>query len=185
MKNLINSTTPKKEKDLAQTPEWFIDSLCALLGIDFFELDVCANESTAKAGSFYSIDERGEDALKLDWDLWNWCNPPFSDIQSFVDKAVFESKRNYINTAMIMPNNPETEYARTAKCLADTIIEMPFRLQFLRPNGDTFRDRQGKPQSPQFSCLVAIFTPLGLVSPTRFMYHDFRIGFKDKRKVAA
>lgn len=178
MKNLNQSTTDKSEKDLAQTPEWFIYSLCDLIGIKGFDLDVCSLESTKKAEKCYSLDERGEDGLLLGWGAWNWCNPPFSgsSILEFVGKAhssAIEGK----NTAIIMPNNPETNYVRYAKGWADTIIEMPFRLKFLRPDGSKFLDSKGRESSPQFSCLVAIFTKLGLSRDTAFMYHDFRQGF--------
>ena len=172
------SNTPESEKDLAQTPEWFIYSLTRLLGISIFELDVCALDATSKGSYCFSLAERGENALELDWDLWNWLNPPFSNILPFLQKAVEQSGKNFINTAAIMPNNPETAYVRYAKEWADTIIEMPFRLNFLRPDGSQFVSKKtGKPSGPQFSCLVAIFTPLGLKRPAASMYHDFRIGY--------
>jgi len=174
------SKTPEKEKDLAQTPKWFIESLCSLLRIDYFELDVCALEATKKAETCYSLQERGENCLKLDWDLWNWLNPPFSNIKPFLEKAVYESDSGFKNTAAIMPNHPETAYVRYLKEHADTIIEMPFRLKFLRPDGTPFLDKYGKEQSPQFSCIVGIFTPLGLIKPTSYIYHDFRTGFQKK-----
>ncbi len=80
-----------------------------------------------------------------------------------------------------MPNNPETAYVRYAKEWADTIIEMPFRIKYRKPSGEMFLDNKGKEQGPQFSCLVAIFTPLGIKKPnTSFMYHDFREGFYQK-----
>lgn len=180
MPKFSKSTTTESEKDLAQTPVWFINSLCDLLGIEFFDLDVCALEKTKKASYFYSLVERNENSLELDWDLWNWCNPPFSNILPFLEKAVKESSSGFKNTAAIMPNNPETAYVRYAKEWADTIIEMPFRMKFERPNGEKFLDKKGREQGPQFSCLVAIFTPLGVRKPTSFMCHDFRKGFYHK-----
>lgn len=181
MTKFNQSTTPEKEKDLAQTPKWFIESLCNLLGIGYFKLDVCALEQTKKAATCYSLAERGENCLELDWDLWNWCNPPFSNIKPFLEKAVAESLSGFKNTAAIMPNSPETAYVRYAKRYADTIIEMPFRLKFLRPDGTKFLDKYGKEQGPQFSCMVAIFTPLGSrrMNPN-FMYYDFRGGLKNE-----
>lgn len=181
MSKYNESTTPESEKDLAQTPVWFIESLCDLLGIEFFELDVCALEQTKKAATCYSLAERGENCLELEWDLWNWCNPPFSNILPFLEKAVEQSSSGFKNTAVIMPNNPETAYVRYAKEWADTIIEMPFRIKYRKPSGEMFLDKKGKEQGPQFSCLVAIFTPLGIKKPnTSFMYHDFREGFYQK-----
>lgn len=171
-----NSLTPVNEKDCAQTPKWFIASLLSLLGKESFDLDVCANEATAKANIYYSLDERDENSLNLGWLDLNWCNPPFSNIEPFINKASLEATKGK-TTIMILPNNPETAYIRAAKACADTIIEMPFRLKFLRPNGEPFLDKKGKEQGPKFSCLVAIITPLGLHAPKRSMYYDFREGF--------
>lgn len=181
MSKFNKSSTPESEKDLAQTPKWFIDSVLNLIGIEYFELDVCALEQTKKAATCYSLAERGENALELDWDLWNWCNPPFSNIIAFLEKTVEQAGSGYRNTVAIMPNSPETAYVRYAKANAETVIEMPFRLKFLRHNGERFLDKSGKEQGPQFSCLVAIFTPLGLKKEkASTMYWDFRIGFYEK-----
>lgn len=171
-----NSTTPKEEKDLAQTPVWFVESLLDFIGKKNFTLDVCANKATSKGLTFYSLDEAGQDSLLLPWESNNFSNPPFSNIMPFILKSVSEAELGN-QTCMIIPNNPETAYVRKAKELADTIIEMPFRLKFLRPNGEMFLDKKGKESGPLFSCLVAIFTPIGLKCQTRNIYHDFRTGF--------
>jgi hypothetical protein len=172
------SKTPEAEKDLAQTPKWLIASVCHLIGIKSFNLDVCSLESTKKARRCFSLSEREENSLELGWSMWNWCNPPFTNILPFCVKAAEQASSGFKNTAMIMPSSSEVGYVRHAKAHADTIIEMPFRLKFLRPNGQPFiSEKTGKEQSPQFSCLIAIYTPLGLVKPTTSIYHDFRKGF--------
>lgn len=177
MKN-STSTTKLSEKNSAQTPCWFVDSLESYLGRDF-TFDVCANKETAKCVGYYSLDEQGDDALKLPWDTINFCNPPFSEITPFIEKAISEAKLGK-STAMIFPAVSETAYSRLAFDHADTIIKMPFRLKFLRPDGTPFLGPNGKIQGPQFACQVAWITPLGLKVPTRTVYHDFRIGYKDK-----
>lgn len=172
----VSSSTPKNEKDFAQTPMWFVESLLDFIGKKNFVLDVCANKATSKGLNYFSLEENGQDSLILDWAPNDFCNPPFSNIMPFIEKAAYEAAKGN-QTCMIMPNNPETAYVRKAKELADTIIEMPFRLKFLRPDGGMFLDKKGKESGPLFSCLVAIFTPIGLKCPTRNIYHDFRIGF--------
>ena len=172
MKNTI-SKTPKTEKDLAQTPPWLIDKLKRIIGITEFDLDVCSLEKTKKASICFSIEERGEDALALDWKKWNWCNPPFSNIMPFCEKAKLEAEKGR-STAMIMPNSPEVGYVKYSKANCDTFFEMPFRLKFLRPDGTPFLDGNGKEQTPQFSCAIAIYTPLGLHRPSIQTYYDFR-----------
>lgn len=165
------------EKDCSQTPWYLIRALERIAGRKF-DLDVCALASTAKAEHYYSLDERGEDCLKLDWETLNWCNPPFSNITPFVEKAAEQAARG-CTTYMIMPASPETGYVRMAKSFADTVIEMPYRIKFTRPDGTPFVDRNGKEQSPQFSCLIAVFTPLGLhTGRARHIEIDF-MEFKD------
>ncbi len=168
-----NSKTPPKEKDLAQTPWWFIHSIESFIGKEF-DLDVCCLEETRKARSFYSL-EYGRDALELMWSGLVWCNPPFSNIAPFIDHAVEQAEENHATTVMIIPNNPEVAYRRKLKEVSDTFIEMPFRLKFLRPDGEPFDG------APKFSCAVGIITPLGLKVPTRVIEHDFRVGFYGKK----
>lgn len=180
-----NSTTPKAEKDFAQTPWWFIKSLESHLG-STIDIDVCCQAKTAKAGMYYSLED-GDDALVQDWaadasevDIVNplgFCNPPFSSPLVWVNKAEEEAQKGF-NTLVLLPNNPETEYVREAKRVAEVIIEMPFRMKFLRPDGTPFLSpTTGKIQTPKFSCLVALITEAGATTKTDFYYHDFRVGF--------
>jgi len=156
------SQTPKNKKDLAQTPEWFVHSLESLLGV-YFELDVCADEDTAKAPQYYTPEM---DGMARDWIDPSFCNPPFSAPVPWVNRAHRQATSG-VRTAVLLPDNPETKYARLAHERADTLIRMPFRLNFERPDGTPFLDSRGKPQSPQFPIVVAWFTPLGLSAPSR------------------
>lgn len=174
-----NTTTKESEKDLAQTPWWFIKSLREYAGIQSFDLDVCANKDTSKGEIYYNLEE-GRDAIIEPWGKVNFCNPPFTNILPFLKKSEMEARYHKFSTYMVLPNNPETKYIRYAKEISDMIIEMPFRMKFLRPNGEKFLDKKGKENTPKFSCLVAVITPLGLKVPTRHVYHDFRVGFYKK-----
>lgn len=176
-----NSTTPESEKDCGQTPKWLISSIESLLG-NTFDLDVCCLPKTAKAKNFFSL-EVDQDCLKLPWvgnaygPTLAWCNPPFSDVMTFIDRAVDQCEVHGTTTVMIIPNNPEVAYRRKLKEVCDTFIEMPFRLKFLRPDGSKFLDKNGKEQGPKFSCAVGIITPIGLRIPSRVVEYDFRAGF--------
>ena len=178
--NLNNTTTPESEQDCAQTPWWFIKSLedYTNLSIDF---DVCAASNTAKAHDYYSLND-GDDSVDgldpfCDWGRTNYCNPPYSDIKPWVEKSWLESGRGN-TTLMLIPDKTEVGYTREARECADTVIHMPFRLNFLRPDGSEFLDKNGKKQGPKFPVCIYIFTPQGLNMPIRDVYHDFRIGFK-------
>lgn len=167
-----NTTTPDDEKDLAQTPKWFIRALEQHLGLMFVR-DVCALQATKKCTNYYSLTERGENALELSWSPTNFCNPPFSDIVPWAQKAAVESQKGCI-TAMLIPDKPEVKYVRFCREFADTLIHMPFRLKFLRPDGSDFLDKKGRKQGPKFPVVVALFTPWGLRMPCRDVYFDFR-----------
>ena len=173
--NLNNTTTPESEQDCAQTPWWFIESLESFTRLEI-DLDVCCAASTAKADKFYSLDN-GNDGLLSDWKGINYCNPPYSDIKPWIEKATKESKSGS-TTLMLIPDKPEVGYTRLAREHADTVMHMPFRLNFLRPDGTEFLDKNGKKQGPKFPVCVYIFTPQGLKMPIRDVYHDFRVGFK-------
>lgn len=167
-----NTTTPADEANLAQTPKWFVQALEKVLRIKF-KLDVCALSKTAKCPDYYSLVEYDQDGLKLPWTSHNFCNPPYNDITPWVDKAIMEAGRGCV-TAMLIPDKPEVGYIRKCREFADTIIHMPFRLQFLRPNGEEFKGKQGKKQGPKFPVTVILFTPWGISMPVRDMYIDFR-----------
>ena len=137
---------------------------------------MCCSALTSKASSWMSIDD-GDDGFTSKWSGVNWCNPPYSDITPWVQKASEESVRSN-TTIMLIPDKPEVGYTRLARQHADTVIHMPFRLNFLRPDGTEFLDKNGKKQGPKFPVCVYIFTPQGLRMPIRDIYHDFRIGFK-------
>lgn len=170
--DLNKSFTPDEEKDLAQTPPEFVRALERHLTFKF-ELDVCALSQTAKAERYYSLLERGEDALTLPWARFNWCNPPYSDITPWVHKAVIEATKGN-TTCMLIPNKPEVGYVRLCKKLADTIYELPYRLNFIRPNGEPFLTPEGKKSSPKFPVMVVFFTPWGLQLQTRYKELDLR-----------
>lgn len=173
--DMNNSTTLESEKDLAQTPRWFVNSLEAYTRIKF-TLDVCAYEATAKCECYLSLYENNENGLELDWEDFNFCNPPYSDITPWIDKALNESMRGK-TTAILIPDKAEVGFTRQAREVSDTVIHMPFRLKFIRPDGTPFLGKNGKESGPKFAVCVYLVTPWGLDMPVRDVYHDFRTGF--------
>lgn len=167
-----NSNTPELEKDLAQTP-WFVIKGVEHLFNTKILLDVCASSKTAKCKNYLT---KEIDALSTNhWSKSNWCNPPFSNIMPWIERAVAEALIHGNTTYMLLPNNPETGYIRTAKMYAEYFIEMPFRLKFLRPDGTEFLGKNGKPQSPKFSSAIAVFSTIGLKAECKSLYYDFRL----------
>lgn len=174
MMDLNNTTTPPDEQDLAQTPWWLIRAIEKMMGFQFV-LDTCCIAATAKCDAYYSLIEDGTDSLVLPWSSHNWCNPPYSDITPWIHKAAQEARDGNISVLLI-PDKPETKNNRLCDELADTIYHMPFRLNFLRPDGSPFLTDKGGKQGPKFPVMVALFTPWGLDLPCRHVYRDFRQG---------
>lgn len=70
-----------KKNDTLQTPDYLIKALGP------FDLDPCAGESTKIAYDNWWIG-RGEDGLKMNWNGFVWCNPPFSQKEAWIQKMM-------------------------------------------------------------------------------------------------
>lgn len=70
-----------------------------------FDLDVAAAEHNAKCDHWFSIDD---DGLAQSWSGARvWCNPPYSDIRPWVEKAL---ERDHVTATLLLPAN-RTEQA--------------------------------------------------------------------------
>lgn len=85
------------------TPQSFFDKLNAEFD---FALDTCATESNAKCAAFFTQEDNG---LEQDWSERNWCNPPYSDIKSWVIKARREQLKGNL-TVMLIPARTDTTF---------------------------------------------------------------------------
>ncbi len=82
------------------TPQWLFDELNAQYG---FTLDAAANASNTKCAKFFDL---GTDGLSQSWQGEAvWCNPPYSDIPGWVEKAWAEINRGNCFVAMLLPAN--------------------------------------------------------------------------------
>ena len=68
-----------------------------------FTLDVCATRESAKGKEFYT---RKEDGLESPWYGTVWCNPPYSKIRPWVEKAIIQAYRYDVERIfMLLPAN--------------------------------------------------------------------------------
>lgn len=112
-----------KVDDRATTPEVF-DPLEERFA---FTIDVAASERNRKVERFYSIEH---DGLAQSWAGERvWCNPPYSNIGEWVEKAWAERDAELI--AMLLPAN------RTEQRWWQDMVE-------------PFRDRPGSPLTTEF-----------------------------------
>lgn len=106
------STTNPAYRDFTQTPRWLFNAL----HLEFnFILDVAALPVSALCDRFLTPDD---DALTVDWgdhieaekgSPWCWCNPPYSNIEPWVIKAINE-QCNGIGTVMLVPQDQSAEW---------------------------------------------------------------------------
>jgi hypothetical protein len=99
-----------KDNDTRDTPADLFSELVDLYGRPF-RLDTCANHANTKVPDAYytleglavrgQIARAGTDGLAGPW-IEDWfCNPPFSDIRTWIAKAWAVNKRGL----MLLPNN--------------------------------------------------------------------------------
>ena len=101
------SFTEKEIKDLWQTPIEIFETL----NKEFkFNCDVAASEKNNLCSKY--IDEE-KDALKCNWGTSNWCNPPYSNINPWVDKAILEHEKGN-NTVMLVPSDTSVQWFKKA-----------------------------------------------------------------------
>lgn len=97
MQQFLNTNTPVKERDSWRTPEYVFNFANDLLnGIDFDS--ACTVENALSVPIWR--DETHRDALLSEWTGKIWCNPPYSNIKPWIDKAI-QSKAK---VAMLIPS---------------------------------------------------------------------------------
>jgi len=133
--NIVNdyggSTTPPEHRDSWQTPP----EIFAALNRDFrFVADVAASAQNHLLPVYFT---EQDDALAQDWAVKlpigvTWCNPPYSDITPWVNKAVEECRKG-IGTVMLVPADTSVGWFSLAR---RTCTEVRFiidgRLSFIR-----------------------------------------------------
>ena len=79
-----------------------------------------------------------------------WCNPPYTMIGEFVERAYEQSQANKMTCVVLIPTYTDPKYWRNFVCKAHEIRHLAGRLQFLDEDG-------GKKQSARFPSTVVIF----------------------------
>lgn len=127
----IKSNTPPEEKDEARTPEYLYRFANSIWN---FDLDLASSDANTKCRSHFTKDL---DALSLPWPDYGtsgWCNPPYSNISPWLEKAALH--RHDLQTVFLIPTpNGEAMY-RIIEQMASEIILIHGRISFLRPSGE-------------------------------------------------
>lgn len=157
------SNTPPEDKDEFQTPGWLFNWRFERFR---FEVDLAATHQNAKCSLYYTKDE---DALARPWreqvgETALWCNPPYSDIEPWLQKAAQERINGLVIDLLLPAMNGEVYWGKYVHGVASEVTFLNGRVSFIRPDGTEAKgNRQG-------SVLV---TYLGRdVGPTRYVSVD-------------
>jgi len=138
--------------DRATTPEVF-DPIHARFG---FTVDAAASKENAKLKRYWTTDD---DGLSQNWEGERvWCNPPYSCIRPWVEKALSQKKGLVV---MLLPAN-RTEQAWWQDLIEPTRDDMSgnLRTEFVRGRIRFIAkgDNEIKPNArPPFGCVLVIF----------------------------
>lgn len=102
---MVNQALFSSSSDEWSTPQHIFDSLDAEFD---FNLDPCATESNHKCETFYTAEI---DGLKQKWGGYRvFCNPPYSNIAVWVEKAFRETRNDNTLVVLLIPSRTDTRY---------------------------------------------------------------------------
>lgn len=124
-----------RSRDEWRTPAWLFRLAEDRFGP--YVLDVAANGENSLCGRFYSLED---DGVSQEWVDGTWCNPPYSNITPWVNRAIEQSVR----TTLLIPT-PNGE-SRDLKVLTTSseIVFFQERIAFINP--DTGVAQKGNPR---------------------------------------
>lgn len=125
------SHTPKELRNRWQTPL----SLFAPMDAEFgFYLDAAADENNALCSRYLT---EKDDSLSVDWNSYGaiWCNPPYSDIQPWVNKAAEQYKKVLQPIVMLTPADQSVGWFKLALETVDEVrVITGGRISFIDPS---------------------------------------------------
>jgi phage N-6-adenine-methyltransferase len=101
------SNTPTEIRDLWQTPQALFNHYHRRF---HFNMDVAASSKNKLCDMYFSEEDN---ALDCAWWNVNWCNPPYSDIMPWVNKAIEEMDDGCL-TVMLIPADTSVKWFKAA-----------------------------------------------------------------------
>lgn len=150
-----------KPTDLWETPSWLPRALFKQLYRRRFlsydgsglVLDVCATPENAKFPRYLTEEQ---DGLATSWGdgCLCWCNPPYSSVMPWVNKAIDERNTSGNSTVMLLKNDTSPAWFAHCVAYADAIVWLyNKRVKFTPPPGIDAT-------SNNFSSVVVVFDPV-------------------------
>ena len=146
-----NSVMFSKKGDEWETPKKLVDKLDIRFN---FDGDAAATDENSVCELYYT---KSTDALERPWFNTTFCNPPYSNISKFVEKAYSEMVKG-VTTVMLIPARTDTKYFHTYCMCSDEIIFIKGRLQFQNRTLPSWKpDGSMKVSSAPFPSIVVVF----------------------------
>lgn len=102
---MLNESLFTSKSDEWETPKELFDNL----DNEFhFDLDPCADDANHKCEKYYTATD---DGLSKSWGGCKvFCNPPYSKISEWVEKAFRETRQDNTLVVMLIPSRTDTKY---------------------------------------------------------------------------
>ena len=129
------STTPLDERDEWRTPAWLYAWAAERWGP--FDFDLAASDANALCDRYFT---RADDAL-LAGKLWRdfacnaWCNPPYSDVRPWIERAIDQSQNGLASTWLIPAFRGDVYHAECTQRYAAEIVFIAPRVAFIGADG--------------------------------------------------
>lgn len=129
MKGYTGSKTNPVFKDCWQTPPQIFD----YLNIQYnFTLDAAASDSNHLCSNYYT---EADNSLEQPWSKSTWCNPPYSNLTPWVDKAVLEQSKGNLSVLLI-PADTSVKWFQTAFDNCTSCTFLTGRIAFIHADSD-------------------------------------------------
>lgn len=154
MVDIIKRTAKKsKESDEYGTPRWIYDYVDKIFN---FDMDVCASKKNHKHENYITIKQ---DALnpKTPWGIRNWCNPPYSNILPWYERAIKEADMHGAMTVFLSKWDHSTKHGQLVLREFNLIFFIAERIKF-----------EGADSSCNFPCFIGVVKRAALCHPDKF-----------------
>lgn len=134
VKGYHGSQTAAEIRDCWQTPVEIINRLDAEFK---FTMDVAASITNHKFANYYT---ESDNSLEQSWGLVNWCNPPYSNITPWIEKAIEQHKLGK-TIVMLIPADTSVGWFKLAYESCNEVRLITGRISFI--NAETQKPVSG------------------------------------------
>ena len=123
---MSSARTGAKAQDEWRTPRWLFDRCVERFGT--FNLDAAASDENHLCDAWFT---EKDNALEKDWFGNVWCNPPYSMLRPFANKAVTEIRLGHCESVtFLIPARTDTRAFQWLARFAGEIVFLAGRVKF-------------------------------------------------------